>query len=863
MQKICRPSSWKNCLLPPHWCHEQPPVRDMGENSTMERPRTGSLGYINQTTIQFIILTFMKQAFFSLLLFGMAWLAQAVPPPPQVTMPQETLEAVFGEVRLPFAGTSAAELHRAEGFLELPLKFGTPPPMRLVWDLSFPLDLTDDYGVELDFYVSDLEAIDQSNLFLYFHSGEGWYRLPFEVRRAGEWNHVVLSKATADIEEHPAGWGKLDCMRISVGCFEDPAGAVAAIANLRPCQRNGEVLVIPAVSCGRANPNATGYKYYAEKTTDTLEALNVSYMTVPDTDVTEASLRGVRLVVLPHNPQLPEGLAALLQGFVGRGGKLLAAYNLPEEVATLLGVQLTGWKRCEGGKFQGYRATADALANQPAQAVQVTSNTHIAQLTGEGRVIANWITPDGADSGMPAALATPNGLYLGCPWLGVAERETLAFYQAMLAELAPEVWRQAVTAEFENIGVLKEYKGLEDIRGRMPAEAPAEALAALERAFALREQAKACINNHNLFKASELCKQSQDCAMEALCRLATPGPADEQRAFWCHSAFGLPGKSWDEAIKFLSDNGFNAIIGNFLWPACAYYPSEVLPAYRDLGTRGDQLRQCLDACRKYGVKCHLWMVCWNMGGERDPEFVKRMNDEHRTQVSFSGKPEPLWLCPSHPDNRRLVADAMLEAARNYPDLAGLHFDYIRYPGNDYCFCDGCRKRFEERLGRPVANWPADLREAPLDAEWQQFRCDQISALVKLVHDGAKALRPELQLSAAVFKNYRLVKEYNGQDWSAWCREGWLDFVCPMDYTASSETHRGLIRRQLPLAHGVRVCPGIGLSLWKKTNRPLTMIEQIENIRQFNLPGFTVFNYDETALEPLPLLRLGCTSNRPE
>jgi hypothetical protein len=68
-------------------------------------------------------------------------------------------------------------------------------------------------------------------------------------------------------------------------------------------------------------------------------------------------------------------------------------------------------------------------------------------------------------------------------------------------------------------------------------------------------------------------------------------------------------------------------------------------------------------------------------------------------VTFDGKPQDAWLCPSHPANQALELNALVEIARNY-DVAGLHLDYIRYPGKDYCFCAGCRQRFEASLGKP-------------------------------------------------------------------------------------------------------------------------------------------------------------------
>jgi len=70
----------------------------------------------------------------------------------------------------------------------------------------------------------------------------------------------------------------------------------------------------------------------------------------------------------------------------------------------------------------------------------------------------------------------------------------------------------------------------------------------------------------------------------------------------------LRGKTWDESIRFLKENGFNVILPNMLWGGIAYYPSQVLPEYEELAQRGDQIEQCLAACRKYGVACHVWKV---------------------------------------------------------------------------------------------------------------------------------------------------------------------------------------------------------------------------------------------------------------
>ena len=92
----------------------------------------------------------------------------------------------------------------------------------------------------------------------------------------------------------------------------------------------------------------------------------------------------------------------------------------------------------------------------------------------------------------------------------------------------------------------------------------------------------------------------------------------------------------------------------------------------------------------------------------------------RLQANSRGIEEP-WLCPSHPENQKLEIDSMVELARRY-DVDGLHFDYIRYPDSDHCFCAGCQKRFQQATGLAISHWPTDvLVEGSRRQPWLEWR----------------------------------------------------------------------------------------------------------------------------------------------
>ena len=267
-------------------------------------------------------------------------------------------------------------------------------------------------------------------------------------------------------------------------------------------------------------------------------------------------------------------------------------------------------------------------------------------------------------------------------------------------------------------------------------------------------------------------KAEEEAKKDAQWIAAQPSKEGEWRAFWCHSACGLKGRDWDWAIRFLKENGFNAIIPNLSSAGVAYYRSDVLPVDKSVQVEGDAFDECMAACRKYGVECHVWKVCWRMRLGSDKSFAKKMAEEGRTQISFDGGKRDEWLCPSHPENLKMETQAFVELAKKGP--TGIHFDYIRYPSSAYCFCGGCRERFEKRIGRVVENWPKDIRsDAALSAEWKKFRCSNITALVKGVSDRVRKDFPRVQISAAVFHNPETDPGEIGQDWVNWGKAGYL------------------------------------------------------------------------------------------
>jgi uncharacterized lipoprotein YddW (UPF0748 family) len=325
--------------------------------------------------------------------------------------------------------------------------------------------------------------------------------------------------------------------------------------------------------------------------------------------------------------------------------------------------------------------------------------------------------------------------------------------------------------------------------------------------------------------------------------IAVESPPFEARAMWNHSGTGAYPGDWDRSAKLLSENGFNMVLPNMLWGGTAHYASDILPRSAVFRQYGDQIEQCCAAANKHGIEVHVWKVCFNLQTSQK-DFIEKFRREGRTQVSVQGKPCD-WLCPSHPGNRKLEMESMVEVARKYA-VAGLHFDYIRYPGREYCYCDGCRRRFEADSDRKVLDrdWPKECYSGARKDEYNDWRCRQITSLVASISREAKKVRPGLKISAAVFGSYPACRVSFAQDWPEWIKKGSLDFVCPMDYTANDSEFGALVQSQVKIIEGrVPLYVGIGATATGIALTPEVVTGQIRRARALGAAGFSIFNLD--------------------
>ena len=129
--------------------------------------------------------------------------------------------------------------------------------------------------------------------------------------------------------------------------------------------------------------------------------------------------------------------------------------------------------------------------------------------------------------------------------------------------------------------------------------------------------------------------------------------------------------------------------------------------------------------------------------------------------------------PGVPETGEYLARFCAEVTRKY-DIDGLHFDYIRYPEKSWGFRD--EKTYAKYgNGQPKAQW----------------RRDNVTRCVRLIHDTVKAIKPWVRLSCSPVGKYADLPRQSSSGWNArdavsqdaklWLREGLMDMVFPMMY----------------------------------------------------------------------------------
>lgn len=289
------------------------------------------------------------------------------------------------------------------------------------------------------------------------------------------------------------------------------------------------------------------------------------------------------------------------------------------------------------------------------------------------------------------------------------------------------------------------------------------------------------------------------------------GLAAEMRAFWV-DAFGAGFRSQGEVEKLLGRPGDANIRGDIRNANCnavfvevrlrgnVCYPSALREPYMPGLTPSNfnALQAMIDAAHdttggKQRVEVHAWIVTFAnaTGSYVSPIYYEHNNPADPanywiTRTESGAEPSEKAFDPGHPGVQRYVNDVCMDLVTNF-DIDGLHFDYIRFTASDQGYNPTSVARFNARYGRTG-------QPLSTDDLWEQWRRDQVTAIVRKAYAGTQAVKPHVKVSGAfgggtpgpasstrsAFLNTRPYYQYYA-DWDGWLQEGIVDLAVPMIY----------------------------------------------------------------------------------
>lgn len=740
-----------------------------------------------------------------------------------------------------------------------PLFFLRKTKDRVVWDRPVKFDLSRSAAFELTLFCSHPDAVRAMGL--YVKSGEGWYVADAPLRHAGA-QTLTFYKSDFTTQGRVAGWNHIDGLRLSPWRGTLPRNTSLVMQRLTALESEAIVVVQGTSSC----PDA-GEKAVAAKTADRVSRLlieaGLEHRLATDEDVAAGALGQARVALLPYNPKPSAKELTALRAFMGRGGKLGVFYGTSAPLAQSMGFRLGGYvKSTRPDRWRGIAFLNSATWGLPERIGQNSQNLYtIEPAESSAQIVATWLDSQGRVQPEAAIVLSPRGFWMSHILQNdnrSAKREMLV---ALCAQLAPELWIPAARRAILQAGQINEHASLPQtlaaIRRQLPnALHPAVTETLLKSIESIAAEIPAAMTGGRPRDAYRMARRQRQLLLHADASVQTSRPG-EFIGVWDHEGTGLIPGQWPATIHELTTGGVNALFVNVAWGGQAHYPSKYLPGSASLRLYGDSLAQCLAAAKPNGLQVHAWIVLWKLDNA-PADFSARMKKEGRLQITSTGGTRP-WLSPHHPENRTLMWNALEEMARNYPALTGIHLDYIRLPDSLSCYAPTTRQRFELAIGKKAAKWPADvLANGSLHTAFLQWRANDISAFVAEARRRLRLISPTLQLSCAV---YGAPAPHGGniaQDWPAWLRNGWVDFLTPMNYTESASEFASRIQRQLvlPGARG-RIIPGIGVTADESRLDAAAVARQIQLARQAGCPGIVLFSLNDTLTHDiLPVLRQG-------
>lgn len=285
-----------------------------------------------------------------------------------------------------------------------------------------------------------------------------------------------------------------------------------------------------------------------------------------------------------------------------------------------------------------------------------------------------------------------------------------------------------------------------------------------------------------------------------------PQPVQSLRGLWV-DAFGPGFKSpaeVDALVAYAKSLRLNTLFVQVGRRMDCYCNKASVPRSADpkLQAAFDPLEYVIAKAHAQGIQVHAWIITTAALNTTEPAIsADHVFNTHgltssdswltRSNVGAVLAGKDYILDVGHPAAAEYIASFYRSVVQNY-DIDGIQFDRVRYPDSGDEAHRAVWGYNRVSLGRFRLETGRTDTPAPSDAQWSQWRRDQVTNLVRRVYLETKAAKPNLWVSAATivyntaprdvaeFEQTRTYREVL-QDWVGWMQAGNLDLNLPMNY----------------------------------------------------------------------------------
>ncbi|MFC1480416.1 glycoside hydrolase family 10 protein, partial [Candidatus Omnitrophota bacterium] len=331
----------------------------------------------------------------------------------------------------------------------------------------------------------------------------------------------------------------------------------------------------------------------------------------------------------------------------------------------------------------------------------------------------------------------------------------------------------------------------------------------------------------------------------------------------------------DRLIRTCKESGIDDIYIQVYRADKAYYDSDITDrtAYENIMSESgeDTLKYLIDRSRAGNIKVYAWLNLLSIAQNKDANVIKKFGegvlatDQHGRHSMKTGKKDELdkyyirenqiFLEPGDPRVREYLGKITEEVVTKYPGLAGVHFDYIRYP-TVVPFVPGSRfTPYGINYGYSAYNLKSFKGATGLDAKtmersrenfrmWDDWRRDAVTSLVRELSERVRASSDSMEVSCTIVPSMERAYLVTFQDWTVWLRKGYADYVVAMNYTDDAKL--------MELNSGSLLLPDlddkihIGIGAYLLKERPDQIEAQLVLLRKLSPAGVVIFSYDDIA-----------------